>query len=104
MTSITNSLIDTGVRLSRFVPIPKHQTNFNQIMNGIGNVAKGAINSAQSLVGTSGGTSAVNSTYQEYLDRQIEHQEQMLTVSLSSNVEKVAHDTRMAAVRNIRAN
>lgn len=102
MTNIANSLIDSGVRLSRFIPIPKHQTNFNQIINGIGNVAKGAINTASSLVNSTGGN--IDPMYQEFLDKQIQHQEQMLHVSLASNVEKVAHDTRMSAVRNIRAN
>lgn len=101
MSSVTNNLIDTGVRLSRFIPAPKShsQSNFGDVVRGLGGLAKTAFNTVSSSV-----PGAVDSVYQDFLNQQVMHQEQMLYVSLASNVEKVAHDTKMSAVRNIRAN
>lgn len=101
MSSVTNTLIDTGVRLSRFIPAPKNQSqvNFGDVVRSLGAIARTAFN-------TVGGSApgAIDSVYQDFLNQQVMHQEQMLYVSLASNVEKVAHDTKMSAVRNIRAN
>jgi hypothetical protein len=103
MNVTVKRLTDSELNLTRFVPIPNHASkiNFNQILNGVGNVATTALNNAASLM--TGGASSIDPTYQIFLEKQMYFQEQMLQVSLVSNTEKTSHDTKMAAVRNIRA-
>ncbi len=103
MNIIRTTATDNTLNLTRFVPIPNHATkiNFNQILNGLGNVAKTALSNAASLM--TGSTTSIDPTYQNFLEKQMYFQEQMLQVSLVSNTEKTSHDTKMAAVRNIRA-
>ena len=44
----------------------------------------------------------IDGDYAAFLERQIEMQEQMMLVSMTSNIEKARHETRMASVRNMR--
>ncbi len=45
----------------------------------------------------------VSPAYQDLIDKQIETQMELQQVSFISNIERSEHETRMAAVRNIRA-
>lgn len=61
------------------------------------------IEAATSLVG--GGSSdpvSLSPSYQELINRQIETQLEMQQVTFISNIERSEHESRMAAVRNIR--
>lgn len=44
----------------------------------------------------------ISSEYRELLDKQLETQQEMQQVTFTSNIEKSQHESRMAAVRNIR--
>lgn len=47
-------------------------------------------------------TEAIGGDTQELINRQIELQQEMLQVTLYSNLERTRHETRMAPARNIR--
>ncbi len=86
MTSLGN--------LDRFSPEPKStlSTAFQKVLGGV-----------SSFLG-SGATSAlgINADYQSLINKQLEVQQQMQLVSLHSNIEKSKHESRMAAIRNVR--
>ncbi len=78
--------------LKRLSPEPR--SSFS--LGAVGRTAAGlAAGGAKALTG-------IDSSYGELLDKQIEMQEQMMLVSLFSNIERTRHETRMAAVRNMR--
>lgn len=80
--------------LNRFIPEPKSKlgSTFGDVLNRAASLIGG---SASSFVGIDPG-------YQDLLIKQIEVQQQMQLVSMTSNIEKSKHETRMAAVRNVR--
>ena len=82
--------------LGRFIPEPK-----SNLRGVFGNVLKGVVSAASSVVGVSG--AGIDSQYTSLLEQQMYMQEQMMKVSLVSNTLKAQHETEMAAVRNIRA-
>ena len=81
----------------RIPPEPKSRVHFNfhSLLSSIGGVV-GAAASA-------GIPGAIQPQYLSLLNKQIEMQEQMQLVSLSSNIEKSRHESKMAAIRNVRA-
>ncbi len=81
---------------TKFRPQPKNSSS--GIFSKLVNFVRGGLNTATD-VATSG---IVNPEYQQLIERQMELQQQMMLVSMHSNLEKSKHDTRMAPVRNIR--
>ncbi|MCB0320099.1 MAG: hypothetical protein KDD60_04180 [Bdellovibrionales bacterium] len=82
--------------LVRIPPEPRSRIgfDFSSILQGISGLASAAI-------GTQ--TGGIQPQYLALINKQIEMQEQMQLVSLTSNIEKSRHESRMAAVRNVRA-
>ena len=80
--------------LGRYTPEPRNSagSTFRSVMGTVGNVVRSA----------SSGFSGVDGDYLELINKQIEVQQQLQLVSLHSNIEKSKHETRMAAVRNVR--
>ena len=83
--------------LVRIPPEPKSRMkfDFSSILSGVGGMIGAAASS-----GIGGG---INPKYLSLINKQIEMQEQMQLVSLTSNIEKSRHESKMAAIRNIRA-
>lgn len=87
--------------LARFNPEPKNRLGgkFRDMMSSIGSaltsVASSAIPGA-SAIGLGG-------DYQAMINKQIEVQQQMQIMTFESNIEKSKHETKMAAIRNLRA-
>lgn len=91
ITNITlNSLADNS--LKRIMPEPTSSYTFKNVFSAIKSVIS---DTSTPLLG-------INSEYAELINKQMEMQEQMLLVSMVSNIEKTTHETKMAAVRNIR--
>ena len=67
-------------------------------------VASGVDFAGKLLSGGSGGVTdaGVATNYQELINKQIETQVELQQVTFLSNIERSQHETRMAAVRNIR--
>ena len=53
---------------------------------------------------TSGTTLDISPEYRDLIAMQMQVQQEMLNVTMVSNIEKSKHESRMAAVRNIRVN
>ena len=86
-----------GTGMVRVPPEPKSRLafDFSSILSSVGAIAGSAMG-----ISNGGG---IQPQYMSLLNKQMEMQEQMQLVSLTSNVEKSRHESRMAAVRNIRA-
>lgn len=83
----------SSLNLGRFIPEPRsNQGVFSKMLGSLGSVAKSAVKSS---VG-------IEPEYADLLNKQIETQQQMMVVSMESNIEKSKHETQMAAVRNMR--
>ncbi|MCB0328774.1 MAG: hypothetical protein KDD70_03900 [Bdellovibrionales bacterium] len=82
--------------LVRIPPEPKSRLNFDfsSILSSVGGMVGAAA--------TSGISGAIEPRYLALINKQIEMQEQMQLVSLTSNVEKSRHESKMAAIRNVR--
>ena len=87
--------------VQRFVPEPHSSVGFafSDVLSTVGDVAAGAISTV-----APGAVAGLDSGYQELLNKQIEVQMQMQILSFESNIEKSKHETKMTAIRNIRAN
>ncbi len=66
---------------------------FKDVMNVVGDVGSSVI---------SGLSGAIGGDFAGLIQAQMEAQTEMQTVSMVSNIEKSKHESRMAAVRNIR--
>lgn len=90
--------------LERFQPEPLSDSsiNFQDVLSTVGNVAGSVLRSATG-VSFSTGVAGVDSDYAAILNKQIALQEQMMMVSMQSNLIKTEHETKMAPVRNLRA-
>ncbi|MCB0352180.1 MAG: hypothetical protein KDD64_01610 [Bdellovibrionales bacterium] len=84
-------LSSTG--LNKFIPEPKNRSGFMKALEGIGG----------SLLGGVTQFSGLDPTYSSLLNKQIEMQQQLQLVSLYSNIEKSRHESKMAAIRNVRS-
>ena len=96
MNGIISSSINIASQASKYLPEPA--------TTGIG-MFNDILNSAKSLAQTS--TRAINQVsispeYKELLERQMQAQHELQTISMSSNIEKANHEAKMAAIRNIR--
>lgn len=90
------------------------EINTSNLLSSIANVAQGTarflpepvsstLGFASSMLG-GGGTQYVDvsPSYQALIDRQIQVQMEQQQVTFTSNIERSQHESRMAAVRNIR--
>ena len=79
--------------LLRFIPEPKSRlaSTFGNVLQGIGSAVSGV------------GSGLIDPTYQSLINKQIEVQQQLQLVSMESNIERSRHESKMAAVRNLRA-
>ena len=99
MTSSVKSLSNAATVMSsgyldRFIPEPKNRlgVGFRNVLNGISSIFSGAGSQVAGLdVGLQG-----------LLNEQLRAQQQMQLISLHSNIEKSKHESRMAAIRNVR--
>lgn len=85
-----------GNTLNRFIPEPKTSPgiSFRSVLNTVGSLAG---------VASGGAVSGLDPNYAALIEKQIEVQQQMMLMSMHSNIEKSKHETQMAAVRNLRA-
>lgn len=81
-----------GSALNIIMPTPKSSLSFGGVLSAVKDAALEA----------APGLAQIDDKYSPLLEKQLEMQEQMMLVSLVSNVEKTQHETRMAAVRNVR--
>lgn len=99
MKSVGLQNIQSGVQflsgngLQKFMPEPKNRLNFGRMLENFG----------QSLLGGAAQFSGLDPTYSGLLNKQIEMQQQLQLVSLYSNIEKSRHESKMAAIRNVRS-
>lgn len=84
----------SGSSLERFTPEPANglSSNFRKALRA----AKGVVNTVDATLG------GITGEMGELLAQQKEMQEQMMKISLVSNVMRTEHETKMAAVRNLR--
>jgi len=91
-----SSVLQQGARVlqtaARYIPTPASQ--FGDILQSITNVGQAALGGDP----LSGGTAELG----ELLQTQMETQLKMQTVSMASNIEKSSHESKMAAIRNVR--
>ncbi len=73
-------------------PIPEPKNSNGSTFNNVLSAASGI---ASSVIG-------IDPQYQQLLQTQMHMQEQMQQVSLVSNIERSRHESKMAAVRNVR--
>ncbi|MCB0338940.1 MAG: hypothetical protein KDD53_05015 [Bdellovibrionales bacterium] len=86
------SIMSNG--LGRFIPEPKNKVGgFSGVLRGLTDAASGVAKSVVSL----------DPSYEALLNKQIEVQQQLQAVSMESNIEKSRHESKMAAIRNIRS-
>lgn len=86
---------NAALPLGEFQPEP--ETTARLDFTGLLKMAGGIANNV-----AAGEVPGLDAPYQELLNKQIEVQQQMMLMSMSSNIEKSKHETQMAAVRNIR--
>ena len=92
------SFLNNGTSgLVRMPPQPRNRlgVNFRSILSGVATMMGGGAGAA--ISGT------LDPTYSSLLSQQITMQQQMQLVSLHSNIEKSRHESKMAAIRNVRA-
>lgn len=92
-------------KLARFAAEPKSGLGitFSKVLGGVGSLVNKAVNAASSVItGGSGVGTGLDPQYQTLIETQIQVQEQMMLMSFYSNIEKSKHETKMAAVRNVR--
>lgn len=95
--SIQTFLNNGSSGLVRMPPQPRNTlgVNFRSILSGVANMMGDGVGTA--LSGT------LDPTYSNLIGQQIAMQQQMQLVSLHSNIEKSRHESKMAAIRNVRA-
>jgi hypothetical protein len=95
--SIQTFLNNGSSGLVRMPPQPRNTlgASFRSILSGVANMMGDGVGAA--LSGT------LDPTYSNLIGQQIAMQQQMQLVSLHSNIEKSRHESKMAAIRNVRA-
>lgn len=74
-------------------PNSRLRNTFQSVLRGIG----------QTVADVGGNTIGIDPKYAALIEKQIEVQEQLQAVSMTSNIEKSKHESQMAAIRNVRA-
>jgi len=87
---------------SRYLPEPS-STGIG-IFNDVVNVASKVVSTAGKVIGAEVGGVPLSSSgdFSELLQMQIDAQKEMQSTTMISNVEKSIHESKMAAIRNIR--
>lgn len=85
---------DSGIVRMPPEPRSRLKLDFGSILSSVGSMVGSAASS------TLGG---IRPELMDLINKQVEMQEEMQMVSLTSNVEKSRHESQMAAIRNIRA-
>lgn len=83
-------------KLQRFSPEPA-----NSFLQGLGKTMRTAASYASSIAGFAGQNTTLDQ-FGELVRTQSEVQMQMMLVSMQSNLSRTEHETKMAAVRNMR--
>lgn len=93
--------INIGSHASAYLPEPSNTGigMFNDVMSAVTSAAAAG---ARVFSTTGGGMPAVSESFHELLSMQIEAQKQMQSTSMQSNIERSKHETKMAAIRNMR--
>ena len=86
-----NQIMSSMTKFQRMMPTPKSSTA-KSVFSTLGDVASSALGMNGSSLGE----------YADLINTQIQMQQEMMTVTMVSNIEKSQHETRMAPVRNIR--
>ena len=83
--------------IAQYLPEPATQgvNIFNDLMSAVSNIAGGEVGGVPSMLG---------GDFLDLLKLQIQTQIELQSVSMVSNVEKSKHESKMAAIRNIRVN
>lgn len=83
--------------LVRYTPVPETESSsvFSQVMDTVGDTLSTVGNVAGSVLG-------IQSEFQDMIGLQIYWQQQMQKVTLTSNIIKSEHETKMSAIRNVR--
>lgn len=86
--------IKAQLGLNRFTPEPTSSISktFKSLLAGASSAFSGTVSNVVSI----------DPAYAQLIEKQMEVQQQMQLVSLHSNIEKSKHETKMAAVRNVR--
>jgi hypothetical protein len=82
----------SGMKLFGAEPRSSLAQGFRSVLSGVG-----------SALGTASSIAGVDPLYSDLLSQQMEMQKQLQLVSLHSNVEKSRHESKMAAIRNVRS-
>jgi len=92
---MASTLLSKDGALGRFMPEPKSRigSTFQRLLKGAGSVLS---TQGSAFIG-------IDPQYQELLTKQMEVQQQLQLVSMHSNVEKSKHESKMSAIRNMRA-
>jgi hypothetical protein len=77
-------------RAARFIPEPK-----NRVSEVLTSAVKGALDTVASTTG-------IDNNFAGLLNKQVEIQVQMQTLSMESNIERSNHETKMTPIRNAR--
>lgn len=88
----------------RIPPEPRSRSkfNFSSLLSSAVSVAARSFTGG-AFGGSVGGGGGIDPQYMDLINKQIEMQEQMQLVSMTSNIEKSQHESKMAAIRNVRA-
>jgi len=92
ISSITGANRTAGMRLYNPEPQSRVGFDFRAILDRVGG-----------LVGQATGMGGIDPRYHDLLTKQMEMQEQLQLVSMHSNIEKSRHESKMAAIRNVRS-
>lgn len=92
LNGVSSSAVGVLKNAARYIPTPGGQ--FANILKGISDVGQAALGG--DVLG--GGTAELG----ELLQAQMETQMRMQSITMASNIEKSSHESKMAAIRNVR--
>ncbi len=105
MDSINSVSSNAGQVLNRYLAQPSSnvQVRSNTSGTGMSQTFQQALGAVAKVASTSiPGLAGVSPEYSSMIQAQVEMQEQMMKVTLITNVERTRHETKMAPVRNTR--
>ncbi len=83
--------------LTRYTPVPETESSsgFSEVLGAVGDTLA-------TVGGVAGSVFGMQSEFQNMIGLQIYWQQQMQKVTLTSNIIKSEHETKMSAIRNVR--
>lgn len=92
-----NQIASISRKAARYLPEPASRGvgMFLDVMDAVKSVGKAAIGGVDTFAG---------GDFASLINLQIETQKEMQTTSMVSNIEKSKHESKMAAIRNVRVN